>query len=71
MLAIPFSFGSMRSTGMGARMVVGGLIGSVFFLSAKLLSDVGTVFHLQPLLVAWAPIVLLTMVTSIAIAKVR
>ncbi len=71
MLAVPFSFGPMRSSGMGARMVVGVLIGSVFFLSAKLLSDAGTVFHLQPLVVAWTPLALLTTVTSIAISKVR
>jgi len=71
MLAVPFSFGPMRSTGMGARMVVGILLGSVFFLAAKLLSDAGTVFHLQPLLVAWMPTLLLAVVTSIAISRVR
>jgi len=71
MLAVPFSFGPMRSTGLGARMVVGILLGSLFFLSAKLLSDAGTVFHLQPLVVAWTPIMLLLMVTSVAISRVR
>jgi len=71
MLAVPFSFGAMRSTGMGARMVVGILLGSTFFLAAKLLSDAGTVFHLQPLLVAWLPTLLLLVVTSIAISRVR
>ncbi|HEX2584486.1 MAG TPA: LPS export ABC transporter permease LptG [Steroidobacteraceae bacterium] len=71
MLAVPFSFGPMRSTGMGARMVVGILLGSTFFLSAKLLSDAGTVFHLQPLIVAWLPTALLLLVTSIAISRVR
>lgn len=71
MLAVPFCFGPMRSTGMGARMLVGILLGSIFFLAAKLLSDAGTVFHWQPLLVAWAPTLLLTVLTSIAIARVR
>jgi lipopolysaccharide export system permease protein len=71
MLAVPFSFGPMRSTGLGARMVLGILLGSVFFLAAKLLSDAGTVFHLQPLLVAWMPTVLLAIVTSVAISRVR
>ena len=71
MLAVPFSFGPMRSSGTGARMVVGILLGSLFFLSAKLLSDAGTVFHLQPLVVAWAPIMLLALFTSVAIARVR
>ncbi len=71
MLAVPFSFGPMRSTGTGARMVVGILLGSLFFFSAKLLSDAGAVFHLKPLIVAWAPTLLLSAVTAIAIARVR
>lgn len=71
MLAVPFSFGPMRSTGTGTRMVVGILLGAVFFLAAKLLTDAGTVFHWQPLLVAWAPTLLLTMVTGVAITRVR
>jgi lipopolysaccharide export LptBFGC system permease protein LptF len=56
---------------MGARMVLGILLGSTFFLSAKLLSDAGTVFHLQPLVVAWLPTLLLLAVTSVAISRAR
>ena len=71
MLAVPFSFGPMRSTGMGARMVVGILLGALFFLSAKLLSDAGAVYHLQPLAVAWGPTAILALATGVAIARVR
>jgi lipopolysaccharide export system permease protein len=70
-LAVPFSFGPMRSTGMGARMVVGILIGALFFLMARLLSNGGAVYNLSPLVIAWGPTGVLALVTSIAIARVR
>ncbi|MGE0115040.1 MAG: LPS export ABC transporter permease LptG [Steroidobacteraceae bacterium] len=71
MLAVPFSFGPMRSTGTGTRMVVGVLVGALFFLLAKLLSNGGTVYNLDPLIIAWGPTAVLAVVTAIAIAKVR
>lgn len=70
-LAVPFAFGPMRSTGMGARMVVGILVGALFFLLAKLLSNGGAVYGLDPLLIAWGPTVVLVVVTMVAIARVR
>ena len=71
MLAVPFSFGPMRSTGTGARMVVGILIGALFFLMAKLLSSGGAVYNLHPLVIAWGPTGVLVLATTIAIARVR
>lgn len=71
MLAVPFSFGPMRSTGMGARMVVGILVGALFFLMARLLSKGGLVYDLPPLLIAWGPTAVLALVTTISIARVR
>jgi lipopolysaccharide export system permease protein len=71
MLAIPFVFGPMRSTGTGARMVFGILIGTAFFLVARMLESGGAVFDLQPFVIAWAPVWLLAIVTFIALARVR
>jgi lipopolysaccharide export system permease protein len=70
-LAVPFSFGPMRSTGMGARMVVGILVGASFLLLAKLLANGGAVYDLHPLVIAWGPTTVLALVTAIAIARVR
>lgn len=71
MLAVPFAFGPMRSTGTGARTVVGIMIGVVFFLLAKMLESGGEVFNMPPLVVAWFPTVLLAIVTTVAISRVR
>lgn len=71
LLAIPFSFGPMRSTGTGARMVVGILIGTVFFLAANMLESGGAVFDLAPYLIGWLPVWLLAAVTFVALLRVR
>jgi lipopolysaccharide export system permease protein len=70
-LAVPFSFGPMRSTGTGTRMVIGILVGAVFFLLAKLLSNAGVVYGIDPLIVAWGPTVIMAAVTMVALARVR
>lgn len=70
-LAVPFAFGPMRSTGTGARTVVGIMIGVVFLLIARMMEGSGAVFDLPPLVVAWTPTALLALVTTIAVARVR
>ena len=70
-LAVPFAFGPMRSTGTGARTVVGIMIGVVFFLLAKMMESGGAVFNLPPFAVAWLPTFLLAIVTTIAVARIR
>jgi lipopolysaccharide export system permease protein len=70
-LAVPFAFGPMRSTGTGSRTVVGIMIGVVFFLLAKMLESGGAVFDLPPIVIAWAPTALLTLITAVAVSRVR
>lgn len=70
-LAVPFAFGPMRSTGTGARTVVGIMIGVVFFLLAKMLESGGEVFNMPPLMVAWLPTALLAIITTFAVSRVR
>jgi lipopolysaccharide export system permease protein len=70
-LAVPFAFGPMRSTGTGARTVMGIMIGVVFFLLAKMLESGGAVFEVSPFVIGWAPTVLLALVTMIALARVK
>ena len=70
-LAVPFAFGPMRSTGTGARTVVGVMIGVVFFLLARMLESGGAVFDVPPIIVAWTPTALLALITTIAVARVR
>ncbi|NND37553.1 MAG: LPS export ABC transporter permease LptG [Gammaproteobacteria bacterium] len=70
-LALPFVFGRMRSSGAGAKMVVGLFIGLAYFLVARGLADGGQVYELDPIVVAWLPTVALLAATLIALARAR
>jgi lipopolysaccharide export system permease protein len=71
LLAVPFVFGSLRSAGSGARLIVGLCIGLGFYVADQVLTNSGTVYGLDPLLVAWAPTAGLILITTIAALRVR
>jgi lipopolysaccharide export system permease protein len=70
-LALPFVMGRMRSSGTGARMVVGLIIGLAYFLASRSLSDGGQVYELNTVLVAWLPTIALMFVTAVAVLRIR
>jgi lipopolysaccharide export system permease protein len=71
MLALPFSMGTMRSSGQGARAVIGILIGAGFVLLSQTLESSGQLFDLPPLVVGWGPTVLLAALTAALLARAR
>jgi len=71
MLAVPFAFSPLRSSGAGARTVAGILTGVLFFLINRTLENSGQVYGLSPLVAAWAPTALLALVTVTAIWRTR
>jgi len=71
MLAVPFVFGPLRSSGAGSRAAIGIVVGVVYFLVNRTLENSGDVYGLNPLVVAWAPVGALALVTAGAIARVR
>ena len=70
-LALPFSFGSLRSTGAGARMLIGVLIGLGYFLMSRMMADSSAVFNLSPFIVAWIPTLLLLAGTIFGLRRLR
>ncbi len=70
-LALPFSFGALRSSGTGGRMLVGVMIGLVYFIGSKTFLDGGAVFGIAPAIVAFLPTVLLAAVAGIMLARAR
>ena len=55
LLALPFVFGPLRTTGAGTRTVIGVLLGVVFFLITRTIENGGQLFGLNPALVGWLP----------------
>jgi lipopolysaccharide export system permease protein len=71
MLALPFSLGPMRSTGQGARMIVGILIGAGFVLMSQTLENSGQILGLTPFITGWLPTALLGALTFTMLFRSR
>jgi len=57
-LSIPFVFGSLRSVGVGQRILVGTLVGIGFYIFNQIFSYVGLVYEMNPALSAILPTLL-------------
>lgn len=55
LLALPFSFGSLRSASTGQRVMVGVIVGVGFFILDRTFANSGQVFGLPPSMVGWLP----------------
>jgi lipopolysaccharide export system permease protein len=71
LLALPFVFGPLRTTGAGTRTVVGALLGVSFFLITRTIQNGGQLFGLNPALVGWLPTTVVGLCTLIAISRTR
>ena len=71
LLALPFVFGPLRTTGAGTRTVIGVLLGVGFFLVNRTIESGGQLFDLNPALVGWMPTAIVGVCTVIAISRTR
>ena len=71
LLALPFVFGPLRTTGAGARTVIGVLLGVVFFLITGMVEKGGQLFGVNPVLVGWLPTAFIGLCTGLAISRTR
>jgi lipopolysaccharide export system permease protein len=71
LLALPFVFGPLRTTGAGTRTVIGVLLGVVFFLVTRTVENGGQLFNLDPVLVGWLPTAVVGFCTVVAISRTR
>ena len=71
LLALPFVFGSLRSAGAGARAAQGLILGLAYFLLEKMVESGTLAFGLDPLLLAWAPTLLLAVVVGALVLRMR
>jgi lipopolysaccharide export system permease protein len=71
LLALPFVFGPLRSTGAGTRTVIGIMLGVVFFLITRTVENGGHLFNVNPALVGWLPTAFVGLCTLVAISRTR
>ena len=70
-LALAFVFGSLRTGGAGARLLIGIVIGLAYYLASEMLANSGQVFNFEPAVIAWLPSAVLVVVTFIALNRIR
>lgn len=71
LLALPFVFGSLRSVGVGARVMVGAMIGIVFYLLNNVFSRMGLLYDIAPVVSAAVPGVLVFILWFVMMRRVR
>jgi len=71
LLAVPFVFGSLRSVGMGARIMVGFLVGVSFYMLNQIAAHAGLVYHLPPAVSAGLPTLLVLLASLLLLRRVR
>lgn len=71
LLAMPFVFGGLRSSGAGARIALGFVLGIGFFLLQKVLESGTVVFRGDPFVLAWVPTALMAAAALLLISRTR
>jgi lipopolysaccharide export system permease protein len=71
LLALPFVFGPLRTTGAGTRTVIGVLLGVLFFLITRTVENGGQLYNVNPALVGWLPTAVIGFCTLVAISRTR
>lgn len=70
-LSLAFVFGSLRSGGAGGRLMLGVVIGLAYYLASETLANSGQVFDLNPAVINFLPLLVLTAITIVALKRVR
>jgi lipopolysaccharide export system permease protein len=70
-LGVPFVFGNLRSVGVGQRVFVGVLIGTLFFMLNRGLAYAAVVYDFNPLVAATLPALLFMAAGAVFLRRVR
>jgi lipopolysaccharide export system permease protein len=71
MLAIPFVFGPLRASTMGAKLLAGASVGFIFHLSNRFFGPLADVFHWSPELAAVLPTLVFAMIGLYGMGRMR
>ena len=72
LIAVPMVFtSSPRSGGTGQRVIIGLLLGILFFIFNRAINHLGVVYGLMPIISASIPLIFVTAVTVILIRRIR
>lgn len=70
-IAIPFIFGSLRSSSMGSRLLVGAMFGFGFNILNRFFAPLSQVYQIPPVISAVGPTVLFSLVALVLLRKLK
>lgn len=68
-LAVPFVFGALRSTTMGLRILIGIILGFIFYILNAFFGPISLVYQFPPFLAAVIPMMLFTIAAFVLMRK--
>ncbi|MGD8712244.1 MAG: LPS export ABC transporter permease LptG [Thiohalophilus sp.] len=71
LLAVPFVFGSQRHSSIGQKILIGFLVGVVFYIVNRLAGQMGLVYQLPPLLSAVLPTLIVVSLALLLFRRLR
>ena len=71
LLAVPFVLGSLREVGVGQRVFVGTLLGTVFYVVNQTFSHMSVVYSFEPLVATLAPVVMMAILAIFLIRRLN
>ncbi len=70
-LSVPFVFGSLRSSTMGVKVLIGIVVGFVFYMLNQLFGPITLVYQYPPILAAITPTIIFLVVLVVLLSRVR
>ncbi len=71
LLGLPFVFGPLRTGGNGIRLVVGMVIGILYYLANGALANTSAVYDIPAVVTAWIPVAIIGSAAAIGIVRAR
>ncbi len=71
LIAVPFVFVSQRHSSIGQKIVIGFLIGIIFYIANRLIGQMGLVYDFPPMLAAALPTLLVISAAGILLRRLR
>jgi lipopolysaccharide export system permease protein len=71
LLAIPFISGSLRSSTMGLKLLLGIVVGFLFYILNQLFGPMSSVYQLPPILAAMLPMLIFGLLSVVLLKKIR
>ena len=71
LFALPLSFGFQRSRGASYRITIGMIIGLAYLIMQNTLMESVQIYSINPILIGWSPLILLTLITLMTLKLTR